>query len=64
MIKDFWEEVMEAIWHDPKRKAGSGIMSTSMIAEYIGMDVDRTENCLRKAATFGYTDRQGGGWVV
>jgi hypothetical protein len=62
-MRAFIRDIKGTIWGDADAPDG-GIMSADMIADYMGMDADVTTNWLYTAAQFGFTDRQGGAWVI
>lgn len=62
-VREFWRDLMGTLWGDADTTT-HGIMSAALIADHMGMTEEVAEKWLWEAVKYGYTDRQGGGFVV
>lgn len=63
-VHEFWRDLMGTLWGDADTTTTHGIMSAALIADHMSMDATTAEKWLWAAVKYGYTDRQGGGFVV
>lgn len=62
--KEFWKDIMGMIYRGNWKGQTSGIMSATLIADYLCITPEKAETFLRKCCALGLTERQGGGYVV
>lgn len=62
--KSFWRDLMGTLWKDPDTKVTHGIMGAGLIADHMGITTSKAEQFMYECTIYGFTERQGGGWVV
>lgn len=62
--REFWRDLMGTLWKNPDTKATHGIMGAALIADHMGISTSKAEQFMWSCARYGFTERQGGGWVV
>lgn len=62
--RNFWMDLMGALWGDIYCTTTHGVMSTALIAQHMGISADEAAEYLHACMHCGLTERQGGGWVV
>ena len=63
MAREFYRDLCGTVYGDANKTCG-GIMSVGLIADHMGISIERANAFLRACADYGITERQGGAWVV
>lgn len=59
----FYRDLCGTVYGDPDRNS-NGVMSEKLIADHMGISVERAAEFMWACAEHHITERQGGAWVI
>lgn len=62
--KAFWNDFKGTMYHGDLNHGTSGIVSEEFVADRMSISVEQAREFLWAAVKYGFTDRQGGGFVI
>lgn len=62
-VLNFMGQLRRKVYGDPNKRNG-GVMSAGLVADHLGITEDEAVVWLWAAVDYGFSDRQGGAFVV
>lgn len=62
-VLNFMGRLRRKVYGDPNKRNG-GVMSPELVADHLGITTETAEMYLWAAVEYGFSDRQGGAFVI